>query len=146
MPGGLDSSADGRAFAWLDFNRDGLRDVVLTNANAPRVELYQNQMDTDHHWLALRLVGGNEQPRASAEWSNRDGVGAVIRVGVESHVEVLERRSGEGFAAQNSDRLLVGMGTAASAQWIEVRWPSGKVTRHEGPWMSGQEVVLRERD
>jgi hypothetical protein len=141
LQSGMDSGADGRAFAWLDYDQDGRRDVVLTNANFPRVELYRNQVETTHHWLGIELEGGNRLASASTEWSSRDAIGATLRVGIGERVEVLEKRLGEGFAAQNGERLLLGLGESQEVSWVEVQWPSGKQSRFQGPWKSDQ--VLR---
>jgi len=141
LQSGLDSRADGRAFAWLDYDRDGRRDVVLTNANFPRIEIYRNQIQTPNHWIGIELEGGNRSAVASDEWSSRDAIGATLRVGLGDRVELMEKRLGEGLAAQNGELLLLGLGATAQVSWVEVKWPSGKETRTEGPWDAGQ--VLR---
>lgn len=141
LQSGMDSEADGRAFAWLDYDRDGRRDVVLTNANFPRLELYRNQLETNHHWVGFDLEGGNRSPSASVGWSSRDAIGATLRVGIGDRIEVLEKRLGEGFAAQNGGVLLLGLGDAQQVSWVEVQWPGGRQARYEGPWKAGQ--VLR---
>ena len=41
---GMDSIADGRGFAYLDYDRDGWVDVALVNSNAPQLELFRNRM------------------------------------------------------------------------------------------------------
>ncbi len=126
---GLDSLGDGRAFAWLDFNRDGLRDVVVTNANEPRVQLFRNHMQSDNAVLALRLEGAHAAP----EPSNRDGIGARIEVVAGGRTRTLELRAGEGLAAQNSSELLVGLGAATVVDAIRVFWPSGRRTVLDKP-------------
>jgi hypothetical protein len=71
---GLDDPADGRAFATLDYDRDGWLDIALVNSNAPWVELFRNQMGCHPgagpgRTLALRFVGGNDAAQPSATWS-----------------------------------------------------------------------------
>lgn len=129
---GLDSLADGRSFAWLDFDHDGLRDVVVTNANEPRVQLFRNQMVSPHPVLALRLVGANRASAPSeAGAGNRDGIGARIEIEFEDRTRRIELRAGEGLAAQNSSELLVGVPSAVKA--VRVHWPSGRETVHKRP-------------
>ena len=41
---GLDHPGDSRAFAVLDYDRDGWQDIAVVNANAPMFQLYRNQM------------------------------------------------------------------------------------------------------
>ncbi len=145
---GLDHPADARAFAWLDFDRDGWLDFAVVNANAPMLQLFRNRVGDDARnaagVIALRFVGGNDSAEARPEWSNRDGYG--VRVEAELSGRTLHRthRAGEGFAAQNSDTLLIGLGPEQSAR-VKLRWPSGRVqdlgtieagalvTAHENP-------------
>ena len=58
--------------------------------------------------------------------SPRDPYGTVVKLRVGGKLIVRELRCGEGYAAQNSRTLLVGIGAAAEATSVEIRWPSGK--------------------
>ena len=113
---GLDNIADGRCWVRWDFDRDGWSDVALCNANYPLLNLYRNlQSETAtpgdaNHFLALRLVGGNAQGVSAVELSNRDAVGARVRLRAGDLTMTHHRQSGEGFAAQNSATLLMGLG------------------------------------
>lgn len=134
---GLDDPADGRAVGWLDFDRDGWLDFAVVNANAPTLQLYRNQIGDlaraqGRGEIAMRLVGGNRSPSKSAEWSNRDGIGARIEVHLGERTLVRELRAGEGFASQNSATLHVGIGKAESVDKITVRWPSGRTQSTDG--------------
>ena len=126
---GLDSIADGRANAIWDFDRDGFQDIVLVNANNPLLQLFHNQMKlaapTSSNFIAVQLTGGNQTGQPTDEWSNRDGIGAVVRVQVGDTTLVREARAGEGFASQNSKVMLVGIGDQAEVE-VSVDWPSGK--------------------
>ena len=125
---GVDSLADGRANAFWDFDHDGWQDIVLINANNPYLQIFRNQLsesNPDNHFVALRLHGGNQTDKSSSEWSNRDGIGAIVRVTTEEHTHTRELRAGEGFAGQNSKTLIIGIGTAKNAS-LSIKWPSGK--------------------
>ena len=123
-----DSPADGRAFAALDFDRDGRIDLAVVNANEPLCELFANRSKAGHI-LALRFVGGNECDEVSREWSVRDGYGVSVEVDVGGRTLLREHRAGEGFSAQNSATLIVGLGSRQCADAVRVRWPSGRTQR-----------------
>ncbi len=127
---GLDSISDGRVFAICDFNRDGRLDIALSNSNSPSLNLFQNQVHTDHHFVAVKFVGGmkGEQSEANAEkrLTVRDGFGAVVSFKLPSGMTIMrELRCGEGFAGQNSNTLVVGIGDANAVDEVLVKWPSG---------------------
>jgi hypothetical protein len=126
MLSGLDSIADGRAFAIGDFNRDGRPDIALCNANAPVLQLFENQIESDNNFVALRFEGAARSESKPDGQSCRDGYGAVVRLTLDDGLSIVrEFRCGEGFAAQNSDTLLIGIGEAKTVEEITVSWPSG---------------------
>jgi thiol-disulfide isomerase/thioredoxin len=144
---GLDDEADGRAFAVLDYDRDGWKDLVLVNAMNPLTRLFRNELGDSGrqgNMLAISLQGGNRTATAS-EWSNRDGYGA--RVEIRNGKEVIERehRCGQGYGSQNSSAMIIGLGDWENADEIVVRWPSGKKTKVELV-KSGEWVVIDERE
>jgi len=141
---GLDSVADGRAFAFFDFDRDGRSDVILTNTNQPQLQLFRNEMKGAGRAIRVKLVGGNERARASEDWSARDGYGAHVLVKAGGKTLRRELRAGDGFAAQNSDFLLIGIGEAEQADRVTVLWPSGKKTE-VGVVKAGDLVRVYER-
>jgi hypothetical protein len=63
--------------------------------------------------------------------SNRDGIGARIRVRAGGRTFIDEVRSGSSFDSNNDMRVHLGLGTAAKLDWVEVRWPSGLLERFE---------------
>jgi len=125
---GLDHPGDGRSMALLDIERDGRIDAVTVSANAPWVQLFRNQIDTaGRGFLALRFVGASTQARPQARKSNRDGYGVLVEVDVgDGNKLVREHRAGEGFAAQNSPTMLIGIGARAKVARLSLRWPSGQ--------------------
>lgn len=133
---GLDSPADGRAFGLFDFDHDGWLDVAVANANTPLLEVYRNQVgqraESTGHVVALRLRGGNQTAQPTTEWSNRDGYGALVTVEAGGRTLVREHRCGEGFSAQNSSTMIIGVGSAETIEKVTVRWPSGQVHETSG--------------
>jgi hypothetical protein len=147
---GLDSRSDGRSFARLDFDRDGFTDIALVGSNTPLLQLFRNRVGSwlgpprmnpgGHHFIAIRVVGshhdstpievlGERSPDASswAAASNRDGIGSRILVKTRGSVIARRVRAGEGFAAQNSSTVLVGLGVATKASAVEITFPAGWV-------------------
>lgn len=128
---GLDTAADSRGFAVFDYNRDGWQDVALVNAGRPLFNLYRNEMPAAQlsgGLIAIKFVGGNRTPAASKEFSARDGYGARITADLGDMKLIREHRCGDGFAAQHSATMILGLGTRPVAASLTVRWPSGKVT------------------
>ncbi len=141
---GLDLPGDGRSFAFLDVNKDGRQDVAVVSANAPLLQLLQNNMPGTGGSISVRVEGGNHGGAANPEWTNRDGVGARIVVSVGERDQLRELQAGEGLAAQNSETLLIGLGTAAVADRVMVKWPSGRTQSVEDV-PAGAEVFFQER-
>jgi peroxiredoxin len=127
---GLDDPADGRAAAFLDYDRDGWLDIALANANAPRLVLFRNRIGclpaAGGRIVAVRFVGGNATPRPAPGWSARDGIGARVTVDLGDGALVREQRAGEGFATQNSATMVIGIGARAVVPTLTVAWPAGK--------------------
>jgi peroxiredoxin len=132
---GLDNIADGRAFVLWDYDRDGWQDIALVNASTPLLNLYRNEIGDPEKTgetetapiIAVRFVGGNHTPMPSKDYSSRDGYGAMVTVKLADMTLRRGHRCGEGFAAQNSSTLVIGIGDHGSATSVTVRWPSGKI-------------------
>jgi Tfp pilus assembly protein PilF len=109
---GLDFADDSRAFAVLDFDNDGRPDLILKSRLGPQVRILQNNWAESNTAIAFRLTGTA---------SNRDAVGA--RVEVDGQTKWL--CAGSEFLSQHSKRMLFGLGKAATAKSVKVKWPSG---------------------
>lgn len=105
----------GRALVTLDVNRDGLQDAVITHIYDP-VSLLVNQTDTDARSIRMTLKG-----RASG----RDAVGAIVRAKVAGQQRIAPLTAGDGFQCSNERCLLIGLGSADSAQQVTIDWPDG---------------------
>ncbi|MGA2428152.1 MAG: CRTAC1 family protein [Candidatus Acidiferrum sp.] len=106
-----------RGAAVGDFNHDGKLDVVVTALSAP-AEIWMNDSPDANHWLELSLQGTK---------SNRDGIGARIRVSAGGFVQFNHMSTAAGYASSSAAPVHFGLGPAKVAEEIEIRWPSGKV-------------------
>jgi hypothetical protein len=106
----------GRGMARLDWNRDGLNDLLISSLDRPLV-LLTNHAQPRGGYVSLRLVG---------TVSNRDAIGTsvVVRRGGQSAWQQLT--AGDGFAASNQRELIFGTGQDAVIEQIEIEWPSGE--------------------
>ena len=111
-----------RGGAHGDLNNDGRVDVVVTALGAP-AEVWLNDSPGTHHWLALKLVGTA---------SNRDGIGAVVKLTTKHGVQYNHVTTAVGYASASSRLVHFGLGADTIAEAIEIRWPSGTVQRLAG--------------
>lgn len=111
--------ASSRGLAVGDLWNDGRTSAVVSNMNAPP-SLLVNQPRSSNHWIAFKAVGSK---------SNRDGIGARIRVRAGARTLVDEVRSGSSYNSSSDMRPHFGLGAAAAIDWVEVRWPSGLLER-----------------
>ena len=120
---GIITPSSSRGLAVGDLWNDGRMSAVISNMNAPP-SLLVNQVRSTTHWVAFRAIGTK---------SNRDGIGARIRMKVGPRVSIDEVRSGSSFISNNDMRVHFGLGAATKIDWVEVRWPSGLLEKFEGP-------------
>lgn len=119
-----------RGSAVGDLNGDGRLDVVVTALGAP-AEIWLNRSPGNNHWLELKLEGTK---------SNRDGIGARIKVVTPSGAQYNHMSTSSGYASSSAGPVHFGLGTHSSADEVEIRWPSGIVQQLKD--VAGDRVVV----
>jgi hypothetical protein len=118
---GFASETVGRGLAVGDIDNDGDLDLLVTNSGQP-VELLRNDGAGAGHAVVIRAIGTR---------SNRDGIGARIRVTAGGVTQLRDVKSGSSYLSQNDLRAHIGLGAAALIDRVEIRWPSGMVDAAE---------------
>jgi hypothetical protein len=110
-----DRIEDGRGMAVLDTDRDGRLDIVLRNFYQP-AGLLQNRRGSGH-WIGFELEGTR---------SNRDAVGARVRIRTGTQWQTRVVTSGSGYLSSSSLRQHFGIGNATLVDEVLIDWPSGE--------------------
>jgi len=95
---------------------DGYPDIVVSNCDGPAY-FVRNRAAARNNWIALRLRGRK---------SNRDGLGATVRVHAGKQVYAKFHDGKSGHLSQSSLPLYFGLADAQKIDRIEVTWPSGR--------------------
>ena len=122
-----------RGVAVGDYDNDGDSDLLVLYLNE-RAALLRNEGGNGNHWIAVRTVGRR---------SNRDGIGARVRVAAGDLVQADQVLAGGSYLSQSELRLSFGLGQRRIVDQIEVRWPGGAVDR-VGPVPADQVITIVE--
>ena len=116
---GITAKIVGRGAAFGDIDDDGDLDVGIVDNNG-KFLLLRNDGGNRNHWIRLKLVGVQ---------SNRDAIGALVKLTVGNSVREQYVRSGGSFLSESQRALTFGLGGADTAESIEIHWPSGLVEK-----------------
>lgn len=118
---GINKHTSARGLAVGDLWNDGRISVVISNMNAPP-SLLVNQVKNGNHWIAFHVIGTK---------SNRDGIGARLKLMAAGRARVDEVRSGSSYSSSSDMRVHFGLGQAVKIDYVQVRWPSGLEEKFE---------------
>ena len=112
---------DGRGFAVFDFDQDGDLDILLRSMPPRSLMLLRNDVGNQKGWLRLKLIGTK---------SNRDAVGAKVRIETPRGPQIRQVSLGEGYLSGQSRILHFGLDDARAVK-VRIVWPSGLVQEIE---------------
>ena len=133
---GLDRALDSRAFAVTDFDGDGRPDLFLKSRLGPQLMAFRNESAAGRKAIVIELEGTR---------SNRDAIGAIVRVETEDGVSAQSLSAGSGYISQHTKRLHFGIGDRARCRQVTVLWPSGERQMFDG-FEAGYRYGIREGD
>ncbi|MCU0720007.1 MAG: CRTAC1 family protein [Pirellula sp.] len=99
-----------------DLDNDGLLDVVVLNSNS-QPSLLRNESQNQNHWIQIRPIGTS---------SNRDGVGAFVKVRFGTAMRVAGVFSSRGYQSYYGRNIHIGLGNYQGPVDVEIVWPSGE--------------------
>jgi hypothetical protein len=114
--GGFDQPRVGRGLAYADFDRDGDLDLLLTTNNGPAY-LYRNDQLSGNRSIRFRLVGTK---------SNRDGIGATVRIVSGGLSQSRMVKSGSSYLSQSELPVTFGLAKRDRVERAVIVWPSGR--------------------
>ena len=105
----------GRGLAVGDFDRDGDLDVLVTSNNGPAY-LYRNDQRSGNRSIRFRLIGRK---------SNRDAIGATVRIEAGGVTQSRQVRGGSSYLSQSELPVTFGLGKLDQVDRVVIEWPSG---------------------
>ncbi len=114
--GGFATPIVGRGLAYGDFDRDGDLDLLITTNNGPAY-LYRNDLTNGNRSIRFQLTGTK---------SNRDAIGATVRLYGAGLTQSRVVRGGSSYLSQSELPVTFGVGRSEKVERVTIDWPSGK--------------------
>jgi hypothetical protein len=108
-----------RGVAFGDIDNDGDVDMAINDLDGA-AELFRNDGGNANNSILIKTIGVK---------SNRDGIGAKVKVVAGDLTQIDEVRSGGSYISQSDLRLHFGLEKRTKIDLIEIRWPSGLVEK-----------------
>ena len=112
----------GRGLAYGDFDRDGDLDILITTNNGPAY-LYRNDQQTGNKSIRFRLTGTQ---------SNRDAIGAFVRVEHDGTTQTRAVKGGSSYLSQSELPVTFGVGKRDKIDRAVIQWPNGRTEEFKG--------------
>jgi enediyne biosynthesis protein E4 len=106
----------GRGLCYADFDRDGDLDILMTTNNGPAY-LYRNDQQAGNRSIRFRLTGAK---------SNRDAIGAMVRIEHEGSTQERLVKGGSSYLSQSELPVTFGLAKRDKIDRVVIDWPSGK--------------------
>ena len=119
--GSFDQPKVGRGLAYADFDRDGDLDLLLTTNNGPAY-LYRNDQFAGNRSIRFRLVGTK---------SNRDAIGAIVRVSAGGITQSRMVKGGSSYLSQSELPATFGLEKRDRIDRAVIEWPSGRTEEYK---------------
>jgi hypothetical protein len=116
LGGGFAQPKVGRGLAYGDFDRDGDLDLLLTTNNGVAY-LYRNDGLTGNRSIRFRLIGTK---------SNRDAIGATVRIASSGLSQSRIVKSGSSYLSQSELPITFGLEKHDRVEQVVITWPSGR--------------------
>jgi enediyne biosynthesis protein E4 len=111
----------GRGLCYADFDRDGDLDILMTTNNGPAY-LYRNDQQAGNNSIRFRLTGTK---------SNRDAIGAMVRIEHEGSTQERLVKGGSSYLSQSELPVTFGLGKRDKIDRVTIEWPSGNTEEHK---------------
>jgi enediyne biosynthesis protein E4 len=121
LGGGFAQPKVGRGLAYGDFDRDGDLDLLMTSNNGPAY-LYRNDQLAGRRSIRIRLVGTK---------SNRDAIGAVVRIFHGESAQMRMVKGGSSYLSQSELPLTFGLAKRDRVDRLVIHWPSGRTEEYK---------------
>jgi len=122
-----------RGAAYADIDNDGDLDLLITTNAGPAL-LFRNDGGNRNHALRVKLQGTR---------SNRNGIGAVVRIEYEGEKQWQMMRSGSSYLSQSEMVLTFGLGQKTNVSFVQIEWPSGQTDKLSNV-AAGQTITVLE--
>jgi hypothetical protein len=106
----------GRGAAFGDFDNDGDQDVLVTTNGGPAY-LFRNDVTNGNRSIRVKLTGTK---------SNRDAIGATVRVFASRLSGSRTVKSGGSYLSQSELPVTFGIGRRNAVERMVIQWPSGR--------------------
>jgi hypothetical protein len=121
LGGGFSAPKVGRGLACGDFDRDGDADILMTTSHGPAY-LYRVDETSGNRSIRIHLIGTK---------SNRDGIGAKVRIYYEGISQSRLIKGGSSYLSQSELPITFGVGKRDQIERLVVEWPSGKTEEYK---------------